>query len=197
VFAELLATPGVVEEVELRSSIGFMAYHGGNLERVTDVVARAAAEASGASLYAVCQPEGFRWHLPSIAIGSQPSPGLETFVEHIDVAISIHGFGREGLWTSLLLGGRNRALARHVAGCLRPALGDYSILDDLEAIPEQLRGQHRHNPVNLPRSTGVQVELPPRVRGMGPRWADAAPGELVPPTAALIDGLAEAARTWG
>lgn len=196
-FAELLATPGVVEETELRGTVGFMAYHGGNLERVTDVVARGAAEASGASLYTVCQPEGFRWHLPSSAIGSKPSPALSAFVEHVDVAITIHGYGREGLWTSLLLGGRNRELASHVASHLRDTLDDYEILDDLEAIPKALRGQHRHNPVNLPRSTGVQVELPPRVRGMGPKWADAAPGQLVPPTQALISGLARAASTWG
>jgi phage replication-related protein YjqB (UPF0714/DUF867 family) len=196
VFADLLATPGVVEEVELRSSVGFMAYHGGNLERVTDVVARGAAEASGASLYTVCQPDDLRWHLPSSAIGSKPSAALQQFVDHVEVAISIHGYGRHGFWTSLLLGGRNRVLAGHVAACLRTALDDYQILDELDAIPKPLRGLHQHNPVNLPRSTGVQIELPPRVRGMGPRWADAPPGDLVPPTVALIDGLSAAARSW-
>jgi hypothetical protein len=59
VFDELLAHPGVEEIVELRSTFGFMAYHGGSLEEVTDVVATAAAEQAGASLYAVLQPEGF------------------------------------------------------------------------------------------------------------------------------------------
>ncbi len=34
--AELLARPGVVETVELRSSFGFMAIHAGQLEEVTD-----------------------------------------------------------------------------------------------------------------------------------------------------------------
>ena len=52
VFDELLAHPGVEEIVELRSTFGFMAYHGGSLEEVTDVVATAAAEQAGASLYA-------------------------------------------------------------------------------------------------------------------------------------------------
>ncbi len=175
-FADLLATPGVVEEVELRSSIGFMAYHGGNLERVTDVVARGAAEASGASLYTVCQPDDLRWHLPSAAIGSTPSPALQQFVDHVDVAISIHGYGRDGFWTSLLLGGRNRFLAGHVAACLRPALDGYEILDELDAIPQPLRGLHQHNPVNLPRSTGVQIELPPASAGWARRGPTRRPG---------------------
>ena len=43
-FDELLAHEGVEEIVELRSTFGFMAYHGGSLEEVTDVVATAAAE---------------------------------------------------------------------------------------------------------------------------------------------------------
>ena len=36
---------------------GFLAFHGGSLERMTDVVATEAADASGASLYAVLQPD--------------------------------------------------------------------------------------------------------------------------------------------
>ena len=50
-FAELLAQPGVEEVCELRSQFGFMAFHGGALEAMTDVIARAAADASGASYY--------------------------------------------------------------------------------------------------------------------------------------------------
>ena len=34
-FAEVLAQPGVVEEVELRGTFGFLAFHGGPVERVT------------------------------------------------------------------------------------------------------------------------------------------------------------------
>ena len=39
-FAELLAMPGVEEQLELRSRFGFMAYHGGALEEMTDVIAK-------------------------------------------------------------------------------------------------------------------------------------------------------------
>ena len=37
-------------------------------------------------------------------------------VEDVDVAVAVHGYGRAGRFTTLLLGGRNRALAAHVAG---------------------------------------------------------------------------------
>ena len=57
-FADLLAAPGVEEIMILRGQFGFMAYHGGALEAMTDVIAAAAAERAGASLYAVVQPEG-------------------------------------------------------------------------------------------------------------------------------------------
>jgi phage replication-related protein YjqB (UPF0714/DUF867 family) len=193
--AELLLQPGVEETVELRSGLGFLAIHGGSLERMTDVVARRAAAEAGASYYGVCQPEGFRWHLPSTAFRPDQSDQLAAFVAHVDVAIAVHGYGRHDYWTTLLLGGANRVLADHLAAHLRGALPDYTIVDDLPAIPQPLRGVHPENPVNVPRSGGVQLELPPRVRGMGPFWADHGDG-LTPHTQSLIDGLAAAAIAW-
>ena len=194
-FADLLAHPGVEETVELRSPVGICAFHGGNLERVTDVVAEQAAAQAGASCYLVRQPDDLHWHIPSTAVGSAPSEKLTAFLDHVDVVITVHGYGREGLWTSLLLGGSNRELASHVGGHLRDALPDYEIVTDLDEIPQSLRGLHPRNPVNLTRHGGVQVELPPRVRGMGPVWAHWSDG-LAPPTTALIDALAQAAQTW-
>ncbi|MCB0956399.1 MAG: hypothetical protein KDB12_09615, partial [Ilumatobacter sp.] len=79
---------------------------------------------------------------------------------------------------------------------LRPALPDYTIETDMEAIPTELRGLHAANPVNLPRHRGVQIELPPRVRGTSPIWKDWAGPGLVPHTQALIDALAAAALAW-
>lgn len=195
-FDELLAHPGVEEIVELRSSFGFMAFHGGSLEELTDVVAGRAAEAAAASIYAVVQPEDLRWHIPSTQVSPAHSGGLKRFLDHVDVVVAVHGYGREGLWASLLLGGRNRRLACHVAAHLRTALPDYEMLDDLERIPKALRGQHADNPVNLARSGGVQLELPPRVRGKSPMWRDWEGPGLVPHTEALIAGLAQAACTW-
>jgi phage replication-related protein YjqB (UPF0714/DUF867 family) len=194
-FAALLAEPGVEEHSELRSRFGFMAYHGGALEVMTDVIARAAADASGASYYGVRQPDGMRHHLPSIRVRPAESPALAAFVDHVDVVVTIHGFGRRGLFTSLLLGGRNRQLAEHVAAHLRPALPAYDVVTDLDHIPSALRGLHSDNPVNLPTHGGVQIELPPRVRGSSPLWWDWERG-LTPHTAALVDALAAACTTW-
>jgi len=192
VFEELLAHPGVEEVCELRSTFGLMAFHGGNLEKATDTVATRVADEAGASLYAVLQPNDLRWHIPSTSVQPAASPRLAKFIEHVDVALAVHGYGRDGFWTTVLLGGANRELARHVGDALRTTIGPhgYTIVDDLDDIPTALRGVHPRNPVNLPPSRGVQLELPPRVRGTTP---------LSKPeyTEALIDGLVAAVRSWG
>jgi phage replication-related protein YjqB (UPF0714/DUF867 family) len=195
-FADLLTAPGVEEIVALRGPVGFMAYHGGALEAMTDVIAAAAAERSGASLYAVIQPDGMREHLASTKIRPAESPPLAAFLDHVDVVVTIHGFGQRGLFGSLLLGGSNRRFAEHFGATLRRWLPAYDVVTDLERIPTQLRGLHPANPVNLPRHGGVQIELPPRVRGSSPMWWDWEGPGLTPHTTALIDGLAEASTTW-
>ncbi len=195
-FAELLATDGVREELELRGRVGFMAYHGGSLEEMTDVIAAAAAERSGASYYAVLQPPNLNWHIPSHKVSPEASPALRTFLEHIDIVITVHGFGRQGYFTSLLLGGQNREFAEHVGGHLRAHLPAYEILTDLDRIPRELRGLHATNPVNLPTRQGVQIELPPRVRGSSPMWADWEGPSMTPHTESLVSGLAAAASSW-
>jgi phage replication-related protein YjqB (UPF0714/DUF867 family) len=195
VFADLLAHPGVEEQVELRSGFGFMAFHGGSLERVTDEIADAAAEAAGASRYVVRLPEGFRWHVPSQLVDPAQSPALARFLDHVEVAVAVHGYGRDEHWTTLLLGGQNRDLAAHLGAHLRTAVPQYEVVDDVARIPATLRGLHPANPVNRPPGAGVQLELPPRIRGIGPHWADH-DGRPVPHTMALVEGLAAAARSW-
>ena len=188
--------PGVEEVLELRSTFGFLAFHGGSLERGTDRIAAEAARISGASVYAVVQPPGLRVHLPSIEVTPDASPKLRAFLDHVEVTVAVHGYGRHGLWSTLLLGGRNRDLAAHVGALLEGALDDHHVCTDLDAIPDGLRGLHRDNPVNRCRGTGVQLELPPGVRGLTPRWASWSGPGLPPPTEALVGALAEAARTW-
>jgi phage replication-related protein YjqB (UPF0714/DUF867 family) len=185
--ADLLAHEGVVEELALRSRVGFLALHGGSLERETDVIAREAAAASGASLYAVCQPDDLRWHVPSVRMDPAESPALASFLDHVDVVLSVHGYGRDGFFTTLLLGGGDRELAAAVAGPRRAAVPGYTIEDDLDAIPQPLRGLHRDNPVNRSAGGGVQIELPPRIRLQGPNADPEA-------RSALVDGLVAAAR---
>ena len=177
-----------------------MAFHGGSLEQVTDDIAITAAERGGASVYAVIQPAGFRWHLPSTQIDPVHSSRLAEFLDHVEVAVAVHGFGRQDMFTTLLLGGQNRELSRHVGHRLQAELPEYDVVDDLDRIPKELRGLHPENPVNRPRQGGVQLELPPRVRGLGPFWADFRAehpdGARSPHTEALIVALADAATTW-
>jgi phage replication-related protein YjqB (UPF0714/DUF867 family) len=194
-FARLLSHPGVREQLSIRSTFGFMAFHGGSLERYTDEIASAAADLAGASYYGVVQPPEFRWHLPSNRVDPAESEQLAAFLDHVEVAVAVHGFGRAGLFTTMLLGGGNRALAAHVGGCLRARLAHYQIIDDADAVPADLRGLHPDNPVNRPRGGGVQLELPPRVRGMGPYWHGWS-RQGNPHTEALVAALAEAANSW-
>jgi phage replication-related protein YjqB (UPF0714/DUF867 family) len=195
-FAELLSTPGVDEVCELRSAFGFMAYHGGALEEVTDLIAREAAERTGSSYYGVHQPKGMERHIPSIRFDPAVSPQLKSFVDHVEIVITIHGFGRPGFYTTLLLGGQNRELAHHVGAVLRRRLPAYEVATDMDRIPNELRGLHHRNPVNLPPQQGVQIELPPRVRGTTPLFWDWEGPGLAPHAQALVEGLVEAVQTW-
>jgi len=189
VFSELLDHEGVEERAELRSRVGFLALHGG-LEQRTAEIASSAAGRAGATWYAVVQPPDLRWHVPSHQFDPGVSPLLRQVLEHCDVIVSVHGFGRAGLWTSLLLGGSARGLAGELGIALRDALPAYEVLDDVDAIPPELRGLDPRNPVNLARAGGVQLELPPRVRGIGPHWADFDGSGFTPHTEALVDALA-------
>jgi phage replication-related protein YjqB (UPF0714/DUF867 family) len=192
-FDELLRQPGVRETVELRSGFGFMAFHGG-LEGGTETIAEAAAEQSGASLYTVVQPPDLIWHVPSSQVSPDHSDALARFLDHVEVVVAVHGYRRPGRANDLLLGGANRALAAHVGARLRVRLSGFTIIEDLEAIPVELRGLHPGNPVNRTRGRGVQLELPPGARGASPSPRDRGRACLPPP--AVIEGLVEAAITW-
>ncbi|NBY57340.1 MAG: replication protein, partial [Actinobacteria bacterium] len=94
--AELLRHDGVEEVSELRGTFGFMAFHGGALEERTDLIARAAAQEAQASYYGVHQPAGMRQHVPSHRFTADQSPRLAEFLAHVDIVITVHGFGRKG-----------------------------------------------------------------------------------------------------
>ncbi|MGE2729761.1 poly-gamma-glutamate hydrolase family protein [Mycolicibacterium vaccae] len=193
--SELLADPAVAEESTLRSRFGFLAIHGGGLEKMTDVIAERAADAADASLYVVRHPDHYPHHLSSAGYDPAQSVRLAEFLDHVDVVVSLHGYGRIGRSTQILAGGRNRALADHVARNV--SLPGYRIVTDLEAIPRELRGLHPHNPVNRVRGGGVQLELPSRVRGTSPRSGLPGDDGLTPATSTLVQGLVRAARLWG
>jgi len=190
----LLSEPDVTESCRLRSRFGFLAIHGGGLEEMTDVIAERAAAAAGASVYLVHHPDRYPHHLPSALFDPAQSRRLAEFLDHVEVAVSLHGYGRIGRSTELLAGGRNRALATHLARHIR--LTGYRVITDIGDIPAELRGLHPDNPVNRVRGGGTQLELSVRVRGLSPRSPLPGDDGLSPVTGALIRGLADAARCW-
>ncbi|MGK2881493.1 MAG: poly-gamma-glutamate hydrolase family protein [Mycobacterium sp.] len=192
--SELLADPGIVESSALRSRFGFMAFHGGGLEQMTDVIAERSADAAGASLYTVRHPDHYPHHLPSASFVASESACLAEFLDHVDVVVALHGYGRVGRSTQLLAGGGNRALASHLAAHVD--IPGYRVVDDLDSIPRELRGLHPDNPVNRARGGGAQLELSPRVRGMSPRSGMPGDDGLARATSLLVHGLAAAARSW-
>ncbi len=184
---------------ELRGRFGLMAFHGGNLERTTDVIATAVASRTGSSVYAVIQDAPLRQHVPSTDFDPAHSALLAGFLEHVDTAISLHGYGREDRFWDLLVGGRNRELAAHLADHLRAGLPEqFGVIDDLADIPDGLRGQHPDNPVNRPVNAGAQIELPPTSRWNREEsnWSDHAGTGRAPQVAVLIDVLVAAVLSW-
>jgi phage replication-related protein YjqB (UPF0714/DUF867 family) len=186
--AELLRVPGVTEVCILRSKVGFMALHGGSQDRGTEQIARRAAQQAGASYYAIVQPAGLRIHLTSRLHDPNHSANLRAFLDHVDVAISVHGFGRDGfaLWLDpergliiepygpamrgrqtgplrgIIVGGLNAELVDAARGLFHRRFAGYHVADERVRL-----GFHPENPVNLPSAHGVQVELPPGLRGIG------------------------------
>jgi len=198
-FTELLDQPGVVEEVELRGNFGFLAFHGGPVERVTSLIAREAAAASGASFYSIDQPAERPLHIPSTRFRPDESDIFAQVIDHCDVVCTVHGYGRDMDKQYLLLGGQNRELASEMGTALSATLPErFRVITDIDDIPRELRGVHAKNPVNLPRQQGVQLELPPGVRWNwdARNWADE---EGLEPTALVndvVDALATTARSW-
>ena len=190
----LLGEPGVIEVSQIRSRFGFLAIHGGGLEQMTDVIAEHAAAAAAASVYVLRHPDRYQHHLPSVRFDPAESARLAEFLNHVDSAVSLHGYGRIGRSTQLLAGGRNRMLANHLARHI--TLPGYQVVTDLDDIPQELRGLHPDNPVNRVREGGTQLELSVRVRGLTPGSPLPDADGLTPITAELVRCLVNAAHSW-
>lgn len=168
VFDRLLMCGGVEERVVLGSRLGFLALHGG-IEPGTEGIALAAARSAGASAYVVTQPRSLGWHISSHHIDPRRVPGLAAFLDHVDVAVSVHGYFRPEQTDAILVGGAARDLAGDLAARLRVVVDEVPVVDDLQAIPRAMRGVDPRNPVNRTRAGGVQLELPHRARVDDPR----------------------------
>ncbi len=160
---------------------------------MTDVIAEAPPTRPTRRCAHARHPDRYPHHLASARFLADESARLAEFLDHIDVAVSLHGYGRIGRGTQLLAGGRNRALAAHLSEHLD--LPGYYVVTDLDEIPLELRGLHPQNPVNQTRYGGTQLELPTRVRGISPRSPLPGDDGLSPVTADLVRGLVNAARS--
>lgn len=194
-----------------------MALHGGSQDRGTDQLASRAAEQSGSSYYAIVQPTGLRVHLTSRLHNPDHSETLRAFLQHVDVAISVHGFGRDGfaVWVDperglviepygpalrerqagplrgIIVGGRNGDMLDAARRLLHDRFAGYHLADERVRL-----GFHPDNPANLPSARGIQIELPPGLRGIGDLGDQLVPspdGLVAEVVAALVE-LAELAR---
>ena len=156
---------GASELVHVAGPVGILALHGGGIEPGTETLARAVGRETGASFY-ICAgrlPRGnLRLHRPSPYDDSELTAALRRFLDHVQLAISIHGHGRAE--ETVFLGGLNDTLTARLAQLGRSALPRYGWVSDRAAIPLGLRGQHPRNAVNLPPDRGVQMELPRSLR---------------------------------
>ena len=203
----------------MRSSVGFLALHGGSQDRGSDFIARQAAHRSGSSFYAVVQPPSLRVHIPSHRHDPSDSVEFPRFLAHVRVVISVHGFGRDSLrllpdpalgirvepygpalkdgqrgpHRGAILGGRNRELAARARARLEARLDDFRFIDE-EKWLGPLAGLHPANPVNIPEFAGVQIELPPALRGIGALGETLVPDAADPAVGAVIEALVELAE---
>jgi phage replication-related protein YjqB (UPF0714/DUF867 family) len=175
-----------------------MALHGGSQDRGTHEIASQAAERAGASYYAIVQPRGLRIHLTSRQHSPDQSERLRAFLRHVEIAISVHGFGRDGFHLrvdpvggvvvepygpalrgsqtgplrGIIVGGRNAHLLEVARRLLHDRFEGYRVADGRARL-----GFHPDNPVNLPSARGVQIELPPGLRGIGDFGEQLTPSE--------------------
>ena len=215
--AELLSLSGVKEVCALRSTVGFIALHGGSQDRGTHEIAGRAAERSGASYYAIIQPSRMRVHLTSRRHDPDHSVRLKAFLRHVEIAISVHGFGRDGFslevdpvrgvviepygpalrgrqsgpLRGIIVGGRNADLVNETRRLFKDRLTGYHVADERVRL-----GFDPSNPVNLPSSHGVQIELPPGLRGIGDFGEQLVPSQngIVTEVIAALVQLADIAR---
>lgn len=194
-FAEFLGHPEVVEELQLRSAVGFLALHGG-LEPGTAEIAHEAATRAGASCYSVSQPRDLRVHVPSVDADPDDAPRLAAFLGHVSMVVSVHGYYRpRERPQSVLVGGANRALVTALADALRGALPEYRVVDEVEAIPSSMRGLDPRNPVNRAERGGVQLELPHHLRTIRPTPYDPESSLHQQHTSVLLDTVVAFAAT--
>jgi phage replication-related protein YjqB (UPF0714/DUF867 family) len=157
-----------------------------------------------------------RVHLTSRLHDPAHSRTLRSFLQHVVIAISVHGFGRDGfsVWVDhahrlvlepygparrgrqtgplrgIIVGGLNGDLLDTARRVLHDRFPGYHVADERVRL-----GFHPDNPANLPSRHGIQIELPPGLRGIGDFGEHPVPSAdgLVPEVVAALVELAETA----
>ena len=88
---------------------------GGGLERAPEVVAREVADRTGASYYAVVQPDGCRHHLPSTRFTTGTSERLDAFLKDARKAVTT-AFDHREEYTAATASGRLARLRAEAEG---------------------------------------------------------------------------------
>jgi phage replication-related protein YjqB (UPF0714/DUF867 family) len=155
----------ISEHLHLGGSLGLVAIHGGGIEPGTEEIARFVAYHSGASLYVYAGRRAagnLSLHRPSHRLKLHDRPLVIKFLNHVIMAISIHGHGRNE--RCVYVGGLHQAMVHQFVEAAQAALSPYEWIFDPESIPSDMRGQNPNNIVNLPPAQGMQLELPKDLR---------------------------------
>lgn len=166
-FKKVLSDPAVREVFLPGGPVGVFAPHGGGIEPGTEEIARAVAQATGATLYVLSakRPTGnAALHVCSEDMLPGISAKLDSAVKACRMGIAIHGHGKTKGHPIYISGMAARA-AKLAADAIRNAIGtNWEVVDDQAKIPRELAGMHKNNVVNRPREHGIQIELPRALR---------------------------------
>ena len=162
-FAELLAHPDVVEELELRAGSGSSpCTAGSNRARPRSPARRPGARERPATRS--CSPTTCTCTCRRSTPIPSEAPRLAGFLDHVDRHL------RARLLRPLDDRSRSSSAAatacshEALAGRLRAALTDYVVIDDLDGDPRRLRGLDPRNPVNRAERGGAARAPAPGAR---------------------------------
>src|SRR5262245_49598069 len=141
-FRSVLKDPAVREVFLPGNGVGIFAPHGGGIEPGTEEIARAVAQATGATLYVLSakRPSGnTALHATVTRMTTGVSQKLDQARAATRVAISIHGHGRTKDGGPVYVSGQAADAVELCAGAMRHALkGAYEVVDDHGRIPDDL-----------------------------------------------------------